>query len=162
MDERPNQFGTWLDRTMQSRGLSQADVAREVGVADAQVSRWRRGQVRPSVRYLQRIADTFEVPRSGLDRLAGYPTAESDELPPQGDDPERQAQREALQARYGAMLEQLPEGLWEAYADACDALARQLHASFVDALEQVQERARRQDERHIGFRKHADDARPDE
>ena len=67
--------------TMERRGLSQADLARVVGVADAQVSRWRRGRVIPTVRSLQRIADTFGVPRATLDSLAGYPTGERPEEP---------------------------------------------------------------------------------
>ena len=35
----PAPFAAWLSTTMQSRGLSQAQIARAVGVADAQVSR---------------------------------------------------------------------------------------------------------------------------
>src|SRR5215211_2043513 len=70
-------FAGWLSATMQSRGLSQAQLARSVGVADTQVSRWRRGQVVPTVQYLQRIADAFGVDRVTLDQLVGYPVAEA-------------------------------------------------------------------------------------
>src|SRR5437588_2702911 len=119
MAEKPsNPFALWLDSSMQSRGVSQAQLAREVGVADAQISRWRRGQVRPTLHYLQRLASTFNVPRSTLDRLAGYPAAEDAGAEAGGEtDPERLARREALQSRFGALLEELPENLWPAYAD---------------------------------------------
>src|SRR4051812_39762977 len=90
-------FAGWLAATMQSRGLSQAQLARSVGVADTQVSRWRRGHVVPTVQYLQRIADAFGVDRVTLDRLVGYPVAEARE----GSDaePGLEAELQAHQAR---------------------------------------------------------------
>src|SRR5262245_30281655 len=72
-----SRFGGWLATSMRSRGLSQAQLARSVGVADTQVSRWRRGQVVPSVQYLQRIADAFGVERGVLEQMVGYPVAEA-------------------------------------------------------------------------------------
>src|SRR3954449_12274867 len=92
-----NRFGGWLEASMRSRGLTQAQLARSVGVADTQVSRWRRGQVVPTVQYLQRIADAFGVDRVTLDRLVGYPVAEARE----GSDaePELEAELQAHQAR---------------------------------------------------------------
>ncbi len=69
--QQRSRFGGWLAASMQSRGLTQAQLARSVGVADTQVSRWRRGQVVPTVQYLQRLADTFGVERATLDRLRG-------------------------------------------------------------------------------------------
>src|SRR6185503_1222565 len=96
-NEERVRFGGWLAATMQSRGLSQAQLARSVGVADTQVSRWRRGQVVPTVQYLQRIADTFGVDRATLDKLVGYPVSEARE----GSDvePELEAELQAHQAR---------------------------------------------------------------
>lgn len=132
MPNSPNRFGQWLEATMQSRGLSQADMARQVGVADVQVSRWRRGHVPPSVRYLHRLASTFDVPRSMLDQLAGYPADE----PEQNEgfpevNPQTEAAIQAYQARYRENLTtQVPRRLWDAYAKACEALAEQLAASF--------------------------------
>src|SRR4051812_49923904 len=131
-------FATWLSATMQSRGLSQAKLAREVGVADAQVSRWRRGQVVPTVRYLQRIADTLDVPRADLDRLAGYPIDASivQEGDDAGEDLERRAEWQAYQACFADLLRQeVPPALWRAYVEACAALARSLTASYAGALE---------------------------
>ena len=134
----PAPFATWLSTTMQSRGLSQAQIARAVGVADAQVSRWRRGQVVPTVRYLQRLAETLDVPRAELDRLAGYPVDSAGAAEGQGDDPERQAELRAYQARYAEVLrQQVPPALWRAYAEACEALARSLSASYAGALAAV-------------------------
>ena len=60
MDEAENRFPTWLSATMESRRLSQAGLARAVGVTDAQVSRWRSlrrwlGMVRPRMRFASPI-----------------------------------------------------------------------------------------------------------
>ena len=136
MDEEGRRFAHWLNLTMERRGLSQADLAREVGVADAQVSRWRRGRVIPTVRSLQRIADTFGVPRATLDSLAGYPTAERPEgAPEEGGDPALQAELQVYQAWYRQLLEQqVPRSLWRVYAESCAALAQALSASWQAGL----------------------------
>jgi transcriptional regulator with XRE-family HTH domain len=161
MTDSSKPLAQWLNATMASRGLSQADVAREVGVADVQVSRWRRGQVTPSVRYLQRIADTFDVPRATLDRMAGYP---SDEAEPQEIDPKKTAELQAYQARLaGLMEEKVPRELWRVYADACAALVDTLSASFRQAQRALGEDLAQGDppaegddleRRNIGFRTH--------
>jgi transcriptional regulator with XRE-family HTH domain len=136
MVQPSNQLASWLNVSMQAQGLSQAALARTIGVADAQVSRWRRGQVVPTVHYLQRLADAFGVPRASLDRLAGYPVAEeeSDERA----DPAA-AERQAYQAWFGRLLEQkLPHSMWPAYAEACEALAEALSAAFQTATAQAE------------------------
>jgi len=127
---------------MMQYGFSQAEFARRIGVADTQVSRWRRGQVIPSLRYLQQIADTFGIPRSDLDELAGYPTTAafaataSDQT-----DAAVQAQLSIYQARYRHILEKIPPAMWQAYIESCEALAEALNASFQEALSKTQEAA---------------------
>ena len=122
-------FAQWLNATMQSRGLSQASVARQIGVADAQVSRWRRGQVTPSVRYLHRLATAFDVPRVRLEHMAGYPVEDAEAV-----DPALEAEIEGYQARFRRVMEEkVPPELWAAYTSACEALAERLSASFEDA-----------------------------
>lgn len=138
----PLPFAEWLNATLQSRGMSQAQLARAVGVADTQVSRWRRGQVVPTVRYLQQLADTLDVPRASLDRLAGYPV---DDEPGQaaqtGADARGEAELQALEARFRQLLEQrVPRHLWRAYLEACGALASSLAASFDEALATAQKK----------------------
>jgi transcriptional regulator with XRE-family HTH domain len=125
MDEQEGQFSGWLNGAMRRRGLSQAALARAVGVADTQVSRWRRGQVIPSLRYLQQIADTFGVPRHTLDRLAGYPVVAVSHAEGEGGaDPAAQADMEAALAHFRDTLEsRIPRAMWRPYAAACDALA---------------------------------------
>ena len=124
-------FAGWLQASMLNRGLSQAQLARSVGVADTQVSRWRRGHVVPTLQYLQRLADTFGIERVTLDRLVGLPVAQA----PQGPDgprvePEVAAELEAYQARLREVLEKrLPRAMWRAYVEACVALADGLNAS---------------------------------
>ena len=140
MDRPTTPFAEWLNATIESRGLTQAQLARAVGVADTQVSRWRRGQVVPTVRYLQQLADTLDVPRAGLDRLAGYPVGESGDDAPAGGDVKAEAELQACEARFRELLEQrVPRHLWRAYVEACGALAASLAASFDEALAAAQQ-----------------------
>ena len=130
-----NRFGGWLEASMRSRGLTQAQLARSVGVADTQVSRWRRGQVVPTVQYLQRLADTFGVQRSALDELVGLPVAQARQGGGQPAEPEVEAELQAYQARLReAMQRKLPRSMWRAYVEACLALADGLGASASRAL----------------------------
>jgi transcriptional regulator with XRE-family HTH domain len=125
----PSRFAGWLSTSMTSRGLTQAQLARAVGVADTQVSRWRRGQVVPTVQYLQRIADTFGVQRASLDRLVGYPVAEAS-ASGGARDPGLEAELQAHLARLrDAMQKRLPRSMWRAYVEACVALADGLGSS---------------------------------
>lgn len=119
-----------------ARGLTQPDLAREVGVADARISRWRRGQVVPTVQSLQRFSETFGGPRATLDRLAGYPVdAAPSETAMTLADPTVIAARQAFQARFDRLLERrVPPALWAAYLAACEALAETLVASFQAAV----------------------------
>jgi transcriptional regulator with XRE-family HTH domain len=149
MDDETQPFARWLNATMQTRGLSQAAVARNLGVADAQVSRWRRGQVIPSVRYLQQLATTFDVPRARLEQMAGYPTEETVE----GIDPAVDAELDALSARFRALLERdVPPDLWQTYADACEALAARLADSFGEVADSAHDEAGRKRHHPVGFR----------
>jgi transcriptional regulator with XRE-family HTH domain len=133
MHDEPSgtRFAGWLQASMLNRGLSQAQLARSVGVADTQVSRWRRGQVVPTLPYLQRLADTFGIERVSLDRLVGLPVAQA---PLGADDvrldPAVAAELEAHQARLREVLTtRLPHSMWRAYVEACVALADGLSAS---------------------------------
>jgi transcriptional regulator with XRE-family HTH domain len=129
-------FAGWLGDAMRGRGLSQAELARHVGVADTQVSRWRRGQVVPNVHSLQRLADTFGVPRAALDRLVGYPVdpSESPSMDASDDDPELEAELRSHEARVRQILrERLPRSAWPAYLQACESLAAALAAGLSQA-----------------------------
>jgi transcriptional regulator with XRE-family HTH domain len=152
-------FAGWLDASMRSRGFTQAQLARSVGVADTQISRWRRGQVVPTVQYLQRLADTFGVERITLDELVGLPIAQgrradSDAHP----DPELEAELQAHQARLRQTMQtKLPRTMWRAYVEACVALADGLGVSARRVVRQsLQERERSSSdeppERPLGFR----------
>ena len=114
---------------MHSRGLTQAQLARSVGVADTQISRWRRGQVVPTLQYLQRLADTFGIDRMTLDQLVGLPVAQAPGGEP-GVEPEVEAELQAHQARLRAVMQtRLPRSMWQAYVEACVALAEGLSTS---------------------------------
>lgn len=127
-------FSGWLQASMQSRGLTQAQLARSLGVADTQISRWRRGQVVPTVPYLQRLADAFGIDRMTLDQLVGLPVAQAGE----GRDAATEAELQAHQARIReVMQQQLPPAMWRAYVEACVALAEGLSASSERALREA-------------------------
>jgi len=139
MDDPPGNrgFGSWLESSMRSRGLTQAQLARSVGVADTQVSRWRRGQVVPTLQYLQRLADTFGVQRITLDQLVGLPVAQATDPTGPRTDPETEAELQAHQARLRQIMQtRLPRSMWRAYIEACVALADGLGASAARALQQ--------------------------
>src|SRR5207237_7901593 len=150
----------WLETSMRSRGLTQAQLARSVGVADTQISRWRRGQVVPTLQYLQRLADTFGVERITLDQLVGLPVAQALPGSEHGRDPETDAELQAHQARLRqVMQDRLPRGMWRAYIEACVALADGLGASANRVLrESLAELAKSTDDddpppdRPLGFR----------
>jgi len=133
-----NAFGSWLTAAMAERGLSQAVLARRLDIDAAQLSRWRRGLVTPSVSHLQRIAAVLAVPREDLDRLAGYPVADTAIPLPGADDPSRAIEREAYEAWFGRVLERkVPPLLWRSYAGACAALADALIDGFDASLAQA-------------------------
>jgi transcriptional regulator with XRE-family HTH domain len=143
-------FAGWLEASMRSRGLSQAQLARSVGVADTQVSRWRRGQVVPTLLYLQRLADTFGIERMTLDELLGLPVAQARENA--ATSPEEEAELQAHQARLRAVMEEkLPRSMWRAYVEACVALADGLGSSARRALQSASD-DEPPPERHLGFR----------
>jgi transcriptional regulator with XRE-family HTH domain len=104
-------------------------LARSVGVADTQISRWRRGHVVPTLQYLQRLADTFGIERMTLDQLVGLPVAQASGGNA-GVEPEVDAELQAYQARLRAvMLNRLPRTMWRGYIEACVALADGLTSS---------------------------------
>jgi transcriptional regulator with XRE-family HTH domain len=141
-------FAGWLEASMRSRGFTQAQLARSVGVADTQVSRWRRGQVVPTLQYLQRLADTFGVERIALDELLGLPVAQLRAT----SNPEQEAELQAYQARLREVMEEkLPRSMWRAYVEACVALADGLGSSARRALE-IASDDEPPAERHLGFR----------
>jgi transcriptional regulator with XRE-family HTH domain len=160
-DEPPSgtRFAGWLQASMSSHGLTQAQLARSVGVADTQISRWRRGQVVPSLQYLQRLADTFGIERVNLDQLVGLPVAQAGSRG-QSLDPELEAELQAHQARLRQVMERkLPRSMWRAYAEACVALGEGLGAQATravrESLGQAEEAAKQDDDpppaRPLGF-----------
>lgn len=141
-----DRFAGWLEASMRSRGLTQAQLARSVGVADTQISRWRRGQVVPTLQYLQRLADTFGVERITLDELVGLPVAQAREPGKRASDPELEAELQAHQARLReTMQSKLPRQMWRAYVEACIALADGLGVSTRRALREQLQRSEETD-----------------
>jgi len=154
---RDRGFGGWLEASMRSRGITQAQLARSVGVADTQISRWRRGQVVPTLLYLQRLADTFGVERITLDELLGLPVAQARGEREGHPDPQLEAELQAHLARLREIMQTtLPPSMWRAYVEACAALADGLNTSarrvLRDVREQEADSSKHPPDRPLGFR----------
>lgn len=177
--DRDEAFPAWLAAAMRSRGLSQAQLARTMGVREAQVSRWRRGLAVPTVQSLQRLAEALGVSRATLEQLAGYPADGPEAADGRSRSPEMAGALHAYQSVLGSLLEQrVPPELWPAYVSACTALADALEESYAGTLRRadrlLERRARapagsttRSDParlpsvRELGFRGPAEPAAPD-
>ena len=69
-------LSTWLEREIRKRG-NLSTFAEEIGTSPSVVSRWVRGERRPSPRHCDNIADVLMVDRDFVLDLAGYrPTEE--------------------------------------------------------------------------------------
>jgi len=55
-------FGEWLAREFKARGMTMAEGARQIGVSQAAVSNWVRGQRRPDTGSIGRLADVLGLP----------------------------------------------------------------------------------------------------
>ncbi len=131
-------FAAWLEMTMRTRGLSQAQLARTMGVGETQVSRWRRGLAVPTVHSLQRLAETLGVPRATLDQLAGYPTGRGVPIVYESDDEEPAEELKAHLAILADLMEQrVPREMWHVYVEGCSALADALARSYKGTLERA-------------------------
>lgn len=139
MSEKRFDFPTWLEMTMRTRSLTQAELARTMGVGETQISRWRRGLAVPTVHSLQRLAETLGVSRLTLDQLAGYPTGGPGDVVvvDKGDD-ETNAELQAHLAILANLMERrVPRELWHVYVEGCSALADALGRSFNGTLERA-------------------------
>lgn len=54
-------IGARLRELRKARGLSQEAVADRLGTKQTYVSRWERGDVRPTYEYLVRLADIYDT-----------------------------------------------------------------------------------------------------
>ena len=68
MKVEKEQFGKILYTLRKERGLSQQDVALGVRSSQQCVSQWENGQIEPTLTFLWRLADLFEV---SVDELIG-------------------------------------------------------------------------------------------
>ncbi|MEK5036916.1 LexA family protein [Sporosarcina sp. FSL K6-3457] len=55
-----------IKRFLDSRGITQTDMARDIGIAETTVSSWMLGKRYPGLKSQQRLADYFNVKRSDL------------------------------------------------------------------------------------------------
>jgi transcriptional regulator with XRE-family HTH domain len=72
----------YLRSAMTARGLTQANLARALGVNDSLVSRWLTGRNTTDVRYLRKLAPLLKVPVVELLVAAGHLDAAEAKVPP--------------------------------------------------------------------------------
>lgn len=72
-----NKFGTMLKKLRTEREISQADMARILGLSRSTVGMYERGKREPDFETLERIADYFSI---NLDDLTGRGASESDRM----------------------------------------------------------------------------------
>jgi transcriptional regulator with XRE-family HTH domain len=113
------EFAALLNRLMANRGLSQAQLARELDQYDGTVMRWRQGQG-IELGNVHALADYFGVDRDYMARLAGYGDSEPSSPTLENLDHERQV----WHAIYDELIEKkVPRSMWQSYIDACIAMA---------------------------------------
>jgi transcriptional regulator with XRE-family HTH domain len=61
-------FGKILKNLRKDKGISQGMVAECVGVSQQCVSQWENGQIEPTLTFLWRLADFFDI---SVDELIG-------------------------------------------------------------------------------------------
>jgi transcriptional regulator with XRE-family HTH domain len=70
------QFGTWLKQRRHTQGLTQADLARQIGCTVSAIKEFEAGRRRPSRRLAERLIDVLRVPaheRASLLRAVDKP-----------------------------------------------------------------------------------------
>ena len=68
MEEKRTKFAENLYRYRKERKLSQREVALKICVTQQCVSQWEKGFIEPTMTFLWRLADLFDV---SLDELVG-------------------------------------------------------------------------------------------
>ena len=58
-------FSQWLSQAIDKRGITQAQLARELGVSRQALCNWRAGRHRPSSYYIVRLVKLLEPERFG-------------------------------------------------------------------------------------------------
>lgn len=72
-----NKFGTTLKKLRMEREVSQADMAKILGLSRSTVGMYEQGKREPDFETLERIADYFNI---NLDDLTGRGVTESDRM----------------------------------------------------------------------------------
>lgn len=76
-DEQPPVWADWLAARMRATGFdSNSDLARETGVPDSVISRWRTSGTTPSIGQLRRLGPALQVSLLELLVAAGHLTAD--------------------------------------------------------------------------------------
>lgn len=114
-----HEFGEWLTLTLANRGMASRQLAEELGVADAAVSRWRTGASRPQMNSLTEIARVLNLDPLRLAVTAGVIPGSLAQAKPYPM-PQPEAQRESVRrqiARIRGLSEAERDGLLAAYED---------------------------------------------
>ena len=66
-----HQLGTQIATLRKRRGMSQEELANQLGVTRQAISNWERGMTQPDLEMLMKLAAIFETDLDGLNYLSG-------------------------------------------------------------------------------------------
>lgn len=112
------EFAQALERLRLAKGVSPAQMARDMDEYEGNISRWRKGKGIDLVN-VRKLANYFGVDETWLENLAGYGDSEHSLA-----QESLEAERQIWRARYDSLMEKtVPRWAWNVYMEACDALA---------------------------------------
>jgi SOS-response transcriptional repressor LexA len=96
-------FADWLTIQMKARGLSQAELARQMTISPSTVNKWLKGFGTPDTQSCAKLAKALRIPLEDVYRAAGHPSeaAEPSSVDQRYEDRVRSAMAELL----GAVVE---------------------------------------------------------
>lgn len=65
-------FAEWLGAALRAQGMSQGDLAEQLGVSRHAILKWRTGRSTPMPETCAKLAKVFGVPEEEIQRLAGW------------------------------------------------------------------------------------------
>ena len=65
-------FGEWLKRQRSGRGLTQEQLAHQIGCATVTLRKIESEERRPSAQIVERLAEIFEIPKTEKNNFLNY------------------------------------------------------------------------------------------
>lgn len=117
----------FLRTEMETKHLSQSELARRIDVTPDYVRRWINGDI-PRPEKCAQVADNLGVPRSTVLRMAGYPVDEQPDADPEW---------EVMQRELRAIYESWDRSRWRDLLDAHRAVANLARSGAQSSMEEA-------------------------